>query len=314
MPATITPNDDTLHTPTNDDPFWTEALWLGFAVPEHRLTGALYPIFRPNQNICSFAVYVWDDVGVVDQDIPYFHNMWHLPLPADLRDMRLPGGFEYRCIEPLRKYEVHYDDGVELHLDLLIEGMHEPVASVHGGYTTGFNQSCHVTGHIRLNGEGLDIDCYELRGCGWFPPRPDVRPAPRAADPEKVLAGGAAYAASAETAFMVHSVGTLSSTKVMDGYLLRDGRLQSIVEGERIVKSRDANRGSPAELIIDAVDDAGRSLHAVGTCVNRVLMQATPGMVAWACGTNWNVDGEDMWGEDHESPGRPAGHFGGVQW
>jgi hypothetical protein len=313
MPAELTSADDTLHAPTNDDPFWTEALWLGFAVPERKLTGALYPIFRPNQNICSFAIYVWDDTGVVDQDILYFHNMWHLPLPADMRDMELPGGFSYRCLEPLQKYEVRYDDGVELRLELLLEGIHEPFASEHDSYVTGYSQLCHVTGSIRLNGDELDVDCYELRGCGWFPPRPDVRPPPRPADPEKAIAGGAAYGASGDTGFLVHSFGNLSSTKVMDGYLLRDGKLHPVVDGERVVK-RDTNRGSPEEVIIDAVDDAGRSFRAVGTCVNTVLMQATPGVVAWACGTTWNVDGEEMWGEDHESPGRPARHFGGTPW
>ena len=45
--------DDHFHPPTSDDPFWTETCWFTFAVPERRLSGQLYPFFRPNQRITS---------------------------------------------------------------------------------------------------------------------------------------------------------------------------------------------------------------------------------------------------------------------
>ena len=51
----VTAVDDDLHSPTNDDPFWTETLWLAFAVPERRITGAIYPVFRTNQGVCSLG-------------------------------------------------------------------------------------------------------------------------------------------------------------------------------------------------------------------------------------------------------------------
>jgi hypothetical protein len=53
--------DDSLHPREDDDPFVTETRWLGFAVPESRLSGVIYPVVRPNQAVASLSVYLWDD-------------------------------------------------------------------------------------------------------------------------------------------------------------------------------------------------------------------------------------------------------------
>ena len=53
--------DDDFHPPTDDDPFWTETCWFTFTVPERRLSGQLYPFFRPNQGVMAAAVYLWDE-------------------------------------------------------------------------------------------------------------------------------------------------------------------------------------------------------------------------------------------------------------
>ena len=45
--------DDEFHPPTSDDPYWTETCWFTFTVPERRLSGQLYPFFRPNQGVAG---------------------------------------------------------------------------------------------------------------------------------------------------------------------------------------------------------------------------------------------------------------------
>jgi hypothetical protein len=62
--------DDSFHPPTNDDAFWSETAWFAFSVPERKLAGWTYPFFRPNQGICSAAVFLWDDTG----ELPF--NCW----------------------------------------------------------------------------------------------------------------------------------------------------------------------------------------------------------------------------------------------
>lgn len=45
----INPADDSFH-PRNADPWWNEASYISFRVPERDLMGLLYFYFRPNQN------------------------------------------------------------------------------------------------------------------------------------------------------------------------------------------------------------------------------------------------------------------------
>ena len=45
--------DDEFHTPTSDDPYWTETCWFTFHIPERRISGQLYPYFSPNQGTCA---------------------------------------------------------------------------------------------------------------------------------------------------------------------------------------------------------------------------------------------------------------------
>jgi hypothetical protein len=305
----VTAADDALHPPTNDDPFWTETLWLAFAVPERRLTGVLYPVFRTNQGVCTLAVSLWDETGTVDHDVLYFHNFWHLPMPADLRDFALPGGFSHRCVEPLRVYDVSYDDGVEFALDLRYEALHPPIARGLAGTVAGMMQSCHVTGSLRLNGESLKVDSFELRGRGWGS-RADQHSPARSADPAQVMAFSDTYAMSADLSFLIASGGGLESTTVQSGYLLKAGDLQPVVSGERTVVRR-SDQGYPEELVLDIVDASGRTLHATGTCVNHAEIRSTPAIAFWANGVSWQIDGQIVWGEDHDVPvGRVARHFG----
>jgi hypothetical protein len=302
----VTADDDTWHEPMSGDPFWTETLWLRFAVPERNLTGILYAIFRPNQRVGSLFVYLWDRSAATEADALYVHRAFHLPQPDDLRDAQLPGGFSYRCIEPLTRYDVHYDDGVELRVDLRYTGVHLPVGRGPAGTTTSYFQPSRVTGTVELNGDELEVDCYELRGSAWDV-RPDLRSPPRPDDLTKAVGHADTYGASAGTTFFMGSSGDLSTTSFHSGFFMRDGQIQRIVEGKRSVRRGVA--GHPESIEIEARDAVGRTFRAVGTCVNQLYIPM-PSYVMWSNGVQWDVDGEAMWGGDDDVPGgRPARHF-----
>src|ERR1700712_4763849 len=270
----VTAADDDLHPPTNDDLFWTETLWLAFAVPERRITGVLYPVFRANQAVCSLGISLWDDTDAPGKEPLYFQNYWHLPVPVDLRDFELPVGFAHRCLEPLRVYEVTFDDGAELSLSLRYAAIHPPVPRGLGGAVRAMMQPCHVTGSLRLNGEDLAVDCYELRGRGWGS-RSDGRWPARPSSQADVMAFSDTYAMSPDISFLVATGGGLSATKVQSGFLFKDGELTAVVSGDRVV-SRRSPLGQPEEVLLDLVDEAGRTVHAVGTCVNNQEIRSTP--------------------------------------
>jgi hypothetical protein len=287
---TLTPADDTLHPPTSDDIFWTETAWFAFAIPERRLTGCIYPLFRPNQNICSAGVYVWDDSGEGAHEILYAQNFWHLPLPEDLRHMELPSGLAYEVLEPLHRYRVSYRDGNELALNLVYEGLIPPHPTERGGVVSHLDHPCRVTGTLRLGDEELAVDCLEMRDKSWGI-RPDFR----------WIMGTtrAAYTyglASADSAFLALSASPDGGEgTVMSGVLVRDGELAPLVSG---IRRADLERGRPTKVVVEATDARGRSFRAEGRCVNRFAFQSSPGLFAWMSGTEWDLDGQPAWGED----------------
>ena len=301
----VTEVDDGWHAPTSDDPFWTETIWLRFAVPERNLTGILYPIFRPNQGVGSLGVYLWDGQESTERDALYVHRMFHLPLPDDLRNVELLGGFSYRCVTPLQQYDVHYDDGVELRIDLRYEGVHPPVGREANRPATSYFQPSHVSGSLELNGDVVDVDGYELRGSAWGV-RPDFRPPPHPDDPAKVIGHADTYAVSGDTTFFMGSAGDLATTAAHSGFHLRDGEIARIVDGQRTVTRTSS--GVPETIEVHATDELGREVRAVGTYVNRMYIPM-PSYVLWSNGVQWTVDGETMWGGDDDVPGgRPARH------
>ena len=79
----VGPEHDRFHPPGDDDPAWSETSWTSFCVPERRIAGTLYPLFRPNLGVCSLAVSVWDDTAHAPWQILYNRALWHLPMPGD---------------------------------------------------------------------------------------------------------------------------------------------------------------------------------------------------------------------------------------
>ena len=84
----VTTVDDSFHPAVSDDPFWTETSWYAFSIPERRMAGTIYPLFRPNLGVCSVAVYLWDDRSENPWAVPYGRFLWHVPMAeSDLKDI-----------------------------------------------------------------------------------------------------------------------------------------------------------------------------------------------------------------------------------
>jgi hypothetical protein len=301
----LSADDDQLHPPANDDLFWTETHWFAFAVPERKLTAAIYPVIRTNQKIASCSIQVWDDSAEQMHYAPYGRVYWHLPMPTDLRNWDLPCGLSFRCIEPLREWRLTFADGDDIAFDLTFRGIHDAYAPTMAGMDDAmpagfghFDQLCHVTGSLSLYGDELAVDCVEMRDKSWSA-RSDL---PRSPDGPKLDGGAYSYGATGpDEGFCVWALGAADTEgphAVLGGFLWRDGVLSNLVSGKR-VRDRDG-RGRPARVLIEATDDRGRSFTAEGTCVNNYVHMSTPNGFAWMSGTPWVIDGVPGWGEDQE--------------
>lgn len=291
---TLTPEDDRLHPPGNDDRWWSETYWFSFDQPGPDLSATIYPLFRPNLGVCSLGVFLWDGSAHEPWQARYGRNYWHLAMPTtDATRLDLEG-LSYRCLEPLKRYRVTYHDAELVRMDLEFTGLREPHTASLGSSAGHFDQPCRVEGEVTIRGERIAIDTLGMRDRTWSP-RPENRAGARTA-----------YSfgnASADDQFLLLTTldGNTGSflSGVFSGYLVRDGILSPLVDSRRtVVERRD---GYPVRIELEAQDADGRRLEALGTTRNRLANQATPSQFAWMSMTSWQVAGApDMIGEDQE--------------
>ncbi|MDH3705339.1 MAG: hypothetical protein OES57_04695 [Acidimicrobiia bacterium] len=300
----MTPHpDDDFHPPTSADPYWTETCWFTFSVPERRLSGQLYPFFRPNQGVTSGAAFVWDDSGSQPWNCRYAKQFWHLPLPnRPLYDIELANGIRYRCLEPLTRYEVGYrdPDGDDLVVELTFEAVAQPnyLSEAH------LDQPGRYIGTIVLAGETIDVDAFGFRDRSW-----GVRSqfgAGLAGSPAE--RGGYSYAtASADAGFHAITMDFGDGCVAIHGYLMRDGTWSKVATGRREVLERADLTGAPTRVRLELTDELGRELEAEGLGHNAFGVHLNPNLFTWNCLTAWTFDGIEAWGEDHDNWSAPAG-------
>jgi hypothetical protein len=293
---TMHPDDD-FHPPTSDDPYWTETCWFTFTVPERRLSGQLYPFFRANQRVAAGGAYFWDDHGDQPWNCLYAKNFWHLPMPDQpLYDITLPNGIRYRCVEPLQRYEIGYDDpdGDELHVDLTFTAVAEPnyLGQSH------LDQPGRYQGTIVLRGEEIAVDSFGFRDRSWGP-RSQFGSGLASSGAQH---GGYSYAtASQQDAFHTITMDFGGGCNSIHGSLTRGGERSKLASATRVVTERAPHNGFPRAVRIDGVDELGRELHAEGRCLNALAFPINPNLFTVNCLTEWTFDGVTAFGEDHDN-------------
>ena len=291
----VTAADDEFHPPTGDDPFWSETCWFTFTVPERKLSGQLYPFFRPNQGVMAAGVYFWDDGGNQLWNCRYAKNHWHLPIPDQpLSDIHVPNGIRYKVLEPLQRYAVGFDDtdADDLHVDLVFDAVAKP--NLLG--TSHLDQPGRYSGTVVLEGEEFAVDSFGFRDRSWGP-RSQFGDSLHGA-----TNGGYSYAtASARDGFHAITMNYGAGCIGIHGYVVRDGEWSKLKSASREVVQRDADTGFPRRVTLDITDELGRELHAEGSCLNQLAFPINPNLFTINCLTEWTFDGVTAFGEDHDN-------------
>lgn len=293
----ITAGDDGFHFADMSDRWWiTETAWFSFCKPERQLGGWVYNMFRPNIGTVAGGAWVWDDTASVPWEVPYSANYTALRIPenADLNDIALPTGVRLKTIRPLTTYGVGFEDEDRLTIDLTFDAVMPPRAMRKANSSfqklSHFDQFGRVTGTIRLHGEIIDIDCYAIRDRSWGP-RPEHRP------------GQSAYVtgiASPDDAFLAVTRWNDPEYPISYGFLIQDGKTGDIVSGRRSVE-RDPATGYVTNITIEAKDEHGRELHAVGRRLSGIVLNRhsfidSNGLIEWSInGKTGHGEDQDMW-------------------
>jgi hypothetical protein len=300
-PATSQPEfteaDDRFHFDRLSDRWWeTETCWFSFCKPERRLGGWLYTMVRPNIGTVAGGAWIWDDTAHLPWEALYSTNYTALRLPeeADLTDIVLPTGVTIRRLEALERYRLGYQDGERLKLELEFEAVMAPrplrrVGSVFK-QASHFDQFGRVTGEILLNGERISIDCLAMRDRSWGP-RAEHRPSKNA-----YVTG----IASPKDAFLAVTRWEGGVERIAYGFMIKDGEIADLVGGLRRVE-RDRAHGWVTRIVIEAEDERGRRLEAVGERISSMIISRhsfidSNVLLAWSInGRAGHGEDQDMW-------------------
>jgi hypothetical protein len=287
--VTATARDDRFHRPPAPDPSWAETAWFGFAVPERELAGTIYPLFRHDLGVCALGVAVWDASAHEPWHARYARRLWHLPIPPGELDDFAIGGLELRCLEPLQTYRLAYRDAERIELELEYRGLlpvHAPLVSPERGH---LDQPCRVRGSLRLRGERIEVDGFEMRDRSWGP-RDDLR---------HTRASYSYGIGGPQQSFLAATFALEGEERVIGGFLVRDGEKRDLVGGTRRVLARSP-QGFPQRVRLEATDADQRELAVEGECRSRLAEQATPGMFAWMSLVRWSGSDGVCHGQDQE--------------
>jgi hypothetical protein len=295
---------DEFHPPTTDDPYWSETNWFAFGVPDRRLSGWLYPFFRPNLGVCSAAVLLWDDEGDQTWNCRYYKQFWHLPMPdGPLSDFTLANGLGYRVLEDEMVYQLTYHDpdGDEISIALTFTATMPALATANAGPAGGhLDQLGRFEGAIKLRGETIPVNGYGAHDRSWGS-RSQFSQYLMSAGDFRASESPYFFGASENVAFQGIAANVTPEYPMLMGFFQRDADVVRLKSGNREVLERDDATGAPVRVRVTAIDEHGHELHAEGECVNRLMVFLNENLCGWNSLVRWDVDGVEVWGEHHDN-------------
>lgn len=172
--------DDELRHPKTDLPEWRESMWYCFDIPELEMGGAIYHSYMPNAETptASYSCYLtkgW--VREPNKNLYQFSRT--IPIPdSDWDDLNLEGILHYKRKEPLKRWQITFDDQDRLALDLDIDLFAGNWHYIDNTYETPkylagdrYHRPYRATGEMRLDGKTYKIDMTGDSDHSWGPRR-----------------------------------------------------------------------------------------------------------------------------------------------
>lgn len=319
----ITPEDAEFH-PSGTARMWTETNYFGFDIPAIPAHVGLYALFRPNLGTVNSAVFVNSRKVEASWEIDFWDSRAYLPLPesGSLLDYRLTNGLAVRCLEPNKVWELRYDNGGSLSVDVRFEALMDPFdihdpemdprarAAGRGDLSAGeayaghFDMTGAVTGHVVLHGTRHEVDALSTMDHSW-----GVR--------EERQLGTMTWLQchfSRDTA--VHAMFDFDATigpdqpvecRLTHGYVLDGGRVHGLKDGTAHL----TRRGMYSDTLELHLTDARDREHVVrGTAQTRAPIQYWPGSMAFMVMPRWEMG--DLVGYGTSTDFLDLHHFTGL--
>jgi hypothetical protein len=324
-------DDDTFHTPPDDNPYWAETTWWSFNVPERKIGGWLHATCHTNRGTVTWRVYVWEPTGARPNELAYYRISPDIPMAPtdnDLRDITFPGGgFSVKMLEALMDYCISYaDHDADFAVAFEHRGVHPPRRYTPGEppimFSPHLDQLGHITGELVLRGERIPLDCYSVRDRTWGPrggPRKSGAKSNGRTDLDRVrdphgprwrqierqrgrgriqYIFGHSGPTTGFLAFARPQDGDASGWSPLNhGWLLKDGRFERLDKSASAMKNfRDPTTGWSSHMEVRLTDVTGRHMDAEGFTISHIC-EHDAGSTALM---RWEFNNEIGWGEDQD--------------
>lgn len=282
--------DDRFHSVVTSEETWIETVWFPFWLPDQRLSCYVHLHFCPNKAIYRGSISAWSGNNEVA-----FIEKFEEPLPSlteygDMTNLRLPIGLDIRSRAAQRTYDVSYrHDTVAFDFTfdaIMLPIMMTPDASP-GMFQGHMNQSGLARGKFLFDGHSSSINCYTVRDRSW--------------GPRKAATGhraGNCHGTGKGASFYIYVQPDAEGIeRITNGHFLMGDRLARVVSGERRIEWDDTR---PVRIEIDAEDESGRHLVAIGECINQRITLSPPNLCVVLNLVKWDLSGDVLWGESHD--------------
>jgi hypothetical protein len=289
------PADDGLHPPGSDSFYETETWWFSFFVPSRAMGAWLYASVRQNAGTSGGGAWIWDRTGPAPWDAPFFEQFAQLKLPSTRGPevVEFTTGLTVRTVQPGWSYDLSYDDRSHLQVRLRFDAL-EPNVPLRSGAppypqaASHYDQTGRVTGHLVLDGERIEVDCFAMRDRSW-----SIR---TERGSRRV---GYTWVADAELSMLTYTTPDAAAEEhVHSGYVRRDGQVAQITGGRRQVQ-RDATGGWIIGIDVEVTDALGRTTRGHADATSRLILPGAMSVCINSC-LDWVIDGRTPHGEDQD--------------
>ena len=328
----ILAEDMKFHEPPDNNPLWAETNFWSFHIPEEKAYVLIYVITRKNLGVCKSDIFVYQDHVESPTEALYYDAQIHLPLPEKLEEYTLANGLSVKTVNAPMEYDVSYEgyDGA-FSFNLHFEGLSEPYAThdpdmdplanadqskawQDSAWAHHFEQSQHVTGECTLHGKKYKIDCFSTMDHSWGMRPEDGRTYPKVGDLPNLTWFHGHWGKDRNKAtggdLVIHvsarhdPANTDKLGPLLHGYVVDDGELFGLVEGEGQTKRR---RFMPTEIEITVKDVRDKVYKMRGTSVATYPWILWPNLYCFCGHLKWDdIEGlTNGWGESQDCLGMP---------
>jgi len=134
---------------------WDETSMFGFNIPEHGIDCIIYYWHHPTMKTVYGGIMIWQGLNENQLSCAYSDYRLAMPMPLDITDCTYANGVRVKMIEPMKEFDISFDDEARnTHLRLKLKAIMPPACRYNNNHIT---QAMKTSGELVLNGKRFSI-------------------------------------------------------------------------------------------------------------------------------------------------------------